>query len=89
MKSTTWDGIAQVLFVIGCAPVVIGGFILSFFTPSPSFGEWLIWGMSLGAYATLFLGVVAGFLVGGAIAAPFWLTARLLERRERLRTVKG
>ncbi len=81
MESSTWDSVARVAFVIGCAPVVVAGFILSFFAPTGSLGEWLVWGMSWGAYVTLFLGVVAGMAVGGILASPFWITARVLERR--------
>jgi hypothetical protein len=84
MTSRTWDTVAQVAFFIGCAPMVVGGFILSFFEPVGSLAEWFVWGMSWGAYVTLFLGVVAGFAVGGILASPFWITARVLGRRERM-----
>ena len=82
MTSQKWDTVAQVVFTIGCAPMVVGGFILSFFAPAGSLTEWFVWGMSWGAYVTLFLGVVAGFVVGGILASPFWITARVLERRD-------
>lgn len=82
MTSQRWDTVSQVAFAIGCAPMVIGGFILSFFSPVGSLAEWFLWGMSWGAYVTLFLGVVAGLLVGGILASPFWITARVLDHRE-------
>jgi hypothetical protein len=76
-----WDAAARVAFVVGCAPVAAAGFVLSFFSPSVSLAGWLVWGMSFGAWVTLFLGVVAGFVVGAVLAAPFWLTARVKEAR--------
>ncbi len=82
MTWESWDRVARIAFVIGCAPIVVTGFVLSF-VPSTSLSEWLVLGMSLSAYAVLFLGVLGGFLFGGLVAAPFWITARVIERREQ------
>ena len=82
MKSEAWDRVARIAFVVGCAPTVVTGFVMSF-VPSTSLTQWLLLGMSLSSYAVLFLGVLVGFLVGGLLAAPFWITARVIGRRER------
>ena len=82
MNSEAWDRAARIAFAIGCAPLVVAGFVLSFM-PSTSATEWLLLGMSLGAYAAMFLGVLGGFVVGGLFAAPFWIAARVRERREQ------
>lgn len=82
MKSEAWDRVARITFLIGCAPIVATGFVLSF-VPSTSVTEWLVLGMSLSAYAVLFLGVLCGLLVGGLLAAPLWITARVMEAREQ------
>ena len=81
MDDSVLDRIAQILFIIGVAPCVVFGFIASFLVPQGTFAEWLIFGGSFASYITLFLSVVAGFVVGGILAAPFWIAARTQDGR--------
>jgi hypothetical protein len=81
MDDSVLARIAKILFIIGVAPCVLLGFIASFLVPQGTFEEWLVFGMGFSSYATLFLSVVAGFLVGGILAAPFWIAARVQDAR--------
>lgn len=83
MEELMLDRIARVFFVIGVAPCALFGFVASFMVPQGTFAEWLIFGGSLASYITLFLSIVVGFIVGGILAAPWWIGARIQESRAK------
>lgn len=83
VNESVCDRIATTLFVIGLAPGVVLGMIASLFVPQGTLAEWFVFGMSLSSYAVLFVSVVAGFILGGVLAAPFWITARIMRARAR------
>lgn len=89
MDQSVLDRTAQIIFIIGVAPFVVFGFIASFLVPQGTFTEWLVFGGSFASYVTLFLSVVAGFIVGGILAAPFWIAARIQETRSNREAREG